>query len=948
MSDPITSLHYSPNANIVNGQYVPASDGFNLADVSSVDDLNSLPAGVEGLVWLGMTGGATASFQSVVSQFIGNPKLYGFYLADEPDPSLVSAANLKAESDWIHANVPGAKTFIVLLNEGTPTQPSYVNTYNSANTDIDLFGLDPYPVRPQFTGGVNYSVIPDAVSAAEATGITLSQIVPVYQAFGGGQYTSYTMPTASQEQQLLSTWGSIVPSPAFDYAYSWGVQQGDMSLSGSTALQQVFAVHNALTSTAPAAPTIADASDVNGTINAANDTAAQALTGTAGANDTINVYLNGATTAAYTTQANASGSWSQTIGVLANGAYSYTATATDAAGNVSAPSSPLAFTVATTGPSAPTIADASDVNGTVNAANDTASQALTGTAGANDTINVYLNGAAVFTTQANASGNWSQTIGVLANGAYSYTATATDAAGNVSAPSSPLAFTVATTGPSAPTIADAAVVNGTVNAANDTAAQALAGTAGANDTINVYLNGATTAAYTTQASASGNWSQTIGVLPSGSYSYTATATDAAGNISAPSSPLAFTVNTSAPSAPTISDASVVNGYVNAANDTPSQALSGTAGANATIKIYLNGATTAVYTTQANAGGSWSQTIGVLANGTYSYTATATDAAGNVSAPGSPLAFTVDVTAPTIAISAIASNNIINATKAAQGFAISGTTSGAENGQIVTVNIVNSANTIVDAYTVADNNNAWSVPVTSAQATALADGSYTVTAIVSDKAGNPASTASHALTVDEDKLPEAPALTIGNTSLTVQAGGSVALGITATPVDTDDRLSVKISGVPSYESITAPTGDTVTKQQQSNGIYTWTITESTSKAGTAITGLSLTSHYRGTGHPVATLTVTASDITTGETATSASQTLAVTDPPATPMAEFASPGARPLASSMPSPAYATLAALFAQHLAAWSGSDALGMSQMAWTAPPQLDLDTGSFLTRPHS
>jgi Bacterial Ig-like domain len=851
MSDPITSLHYSPNANIVNGQYVPASDGFNLADVSSVADLNSLPAGVEGLVWLGMTGGATASFQSVVSQFIGNPKLYGFYLADEPDPSLVSAANLKAESDWIHANVPGAKTFIVLLNEGTPTQPSYVNTYNSANTDIDLFGLDPYPVRPQFTGGVNYSVIPDAVSAAEATGITLSQIVPVYQAFGGGQYTSYTMPTASQEQQLLSTWGSIVPSPAFDYAYSWGVQQGDMSLSGSTALQQVFAVHNALTSTAPAAPTIADASDVNGTVNAANDTAAQALTGTAGANDTINVYLNGATTAAYTTQANASGSWSQTIGVLANGAYSYTATATDAAGNVSAPSSPLAFTVATTGPSAPTIADA-------------------------------------------------------------------------------------------------AVVNGTVNAANDTAAQALAGTAGANDTINVYLNGATTAAYTTQASASGNWSQTIGVLPSGSYSYTATATDAAGNISAPSSPLAFTVNTSAPSAPTISDASVVNGYVNAANDTPSQALSGTAGANATIKIYLNGATTAAYTTQANAGGSWSQTIGVLANGTYSYTATATDAAGNVSAPGSPLAFTVDVTAPTIAISAIASNNIINATKAAQGFAIGGTTTGTENGQIVTVDIVNSANTIVDTYTVADNSNAWSASVTSAQASALADGSYTVTANVSDKAGNPASTASHALTVDEDKLPEAPALTIGNTSLTVQAGGSVALGITATPVDTDDRLSVKISGVPSYESITAPTGDTVTKQQQSNGIYTWTITESTSKAGTAITGLSLTSHYRGTGHPVATLTVTASDITTGETATSASQTLAVTDPPATPMAEFASPGARPLASSMPSPAYATLAALFAQHLAAWSGSDALGMSQMAWTAPPQLDLDTGSFLTRPHS
>jgi hypothetical protein len=300
---------------------------------------------------------------------------------------------------------------------------------------------------------------------------------------------------------------------------------------------------------------------------------------------------------------------------------------------------------------------------------------------------------------------------------------------------------------------------------------------------------------------------------------------------------------------------------------------------------------------------------------------------------------IDTTAPTIAISTIASNNIINATKAAQGFAISGTTTGAENGQIVTVNIVNSTNTIVDTYTVADNNNSWSVSVTSAQAGALADGSYTVTANVSDKAGGPAPTATHALTVDEDKLPEVPALTIGNTSLTVQAGGSVALGITATPVDTDDRLSVKISGVPSYETITAPTGYSVTRQLQSNGTYTWTITESTSKTGTAITGLSLTSHYTGTGHPVANLTVTASNIASGETATSSSKTLAVTDPPAAPMAEFTSPGGGPLASSMPSSAYATLAALFAQHIAAGSGSDALGMSRMAWTAPPQL---TGAF------
>jgi len=52
ISDPITNLHCAPNGNIVNGQYAPGADGFNLADVSSVSALNALPAGVKRLVWL--------------------------------------------------------------------------------------------------------------------------------------------------------------------------------------------------------------------------------------------------------------------------------------------------------------------------------------------------------------------------------------------------------------------------------------------------------------------------------------------------------------------------------------------------------------------------------------------------------------------------------------------------------------------------------------------------------------------------------------------------------------------------------------------------------------------------------------------------------------------------------------------------------------------------------
>jgi hypothetical protein len=322
---------------------------------------------------------------------------------------------------------------------------------------------------------------------------------------------------------------------------------------------------------------------------------------------------------------------------------------------------------------------------------------------------------------------------------------------------------------------------------------------------------------------------------------------------------------------------------------------------------------------------------------------------------------VDTTPPTIAINTIASNNIINAAKASTGFTVSGTTTGTENGQAVTVNILNSANSVVDSYATTDQNNAWSVRVTSAQATALADGSYTVTANVADKAGNPAPQASHALTVDEEKVAEPPTLAIASTSLTVLAGGSVSLGITATPVDPDDRVSVKITGLPSYERITAPSGDNVSRQLQSNGTYTWTITETASTTGKPLTGLTLSSSYTGTGHPVASLTVTASNTTSGETATSASRTLSVTDPPAIAssppqpasptipniaMPDFRLLDQAPSGGPAPSP-YATLAALLDQYMAARSCGNAAGACQTSWMAPQQAWLGDREFLARPH-
>jgi hypothetical protein len=517
------------------------------------------------------------------------------------------------------------------------------------------------------------------------------------------------------------------------------------------------------------------------------------------------------------------------------------------------------------------------------------------------------------------------------------------------------------------------------------------GTAGTTVTV---FDG-TIAAGTATVQADGSWSTSV-TLTNGTNTLTAQDTDPAGN-SGVSSPVTYTLNPTAPTVSSIvtSGTGITNGNgdlnaskaitltvnfsapvtVNTAGGSPTLALSDSGTAAYVGGSGTSSALTFSYTVAAGQNTPDLVVSSFNLNGATIQDATTNNANLSGATNYNPAGILqIDTTPPTIAINTIASNNIINAAKASSGFTIGGTTAGAENGQVVTVNILNSANSVVDSYATTDQSNAWSVRVTSAQATALADGSYTVTANVADKAGNPSPQASHALTVDEEKVPEPPTLTIASTSLTVLAGGSVSLGITATPVDPDDRVSVKINGVPSYERITAPSGDNVSRQLQSNGTYNWTITESASTAGKPLTGLTLSSSYTGTGHPVAPLTVTASNTTSGETANSASQTLTVTDPPAataggssivvtnppaitasppqsilatTPaiaIPDFGSHGGAPPAGLAPL-GYTTLAGLLDQYMAAGSRQDAPGV--MSWTASQQAWLGgEKEFLTRP--
>ena len=177
---------------------------------------------------------------------------------DDPDPrsrlvgwrisATCTAENLKAESDWIHTNIPGAKTFITLMNLSSSRRPSFDNTYNPANSHVDLYGIDPYPCRTELHG-CDYDMINRYVSAALSWGVPRESIVPVYQTFGGGDWDDgdggrYVLPTASEQRQILSRWGTLIATPVFDFAYSWGSQKRDVALEGAPDLQEVFSIHN--------------------------------------------------------------------------------------------------------------------------------------------------------------------------------------------------------------------------------------------------------------------------------------------------------------------------------------------------------------------------------------------------------------------------------------------------------------------------------------------------------------------------------------------------------------------------------------------------------------------------------------------------------------------------------------------------------------------------------
>lgn len=587
-----------------------------------------------------------------------------------------------------------AGSTIYIMNNGTQLGTTTVDVNGNwsftPTTPLDdgSYSLRAYATDAAGNASANSSVFAFTVDTA-GPGVpvvtsVIDDVAPITGTLTSGNSTNDARPTFNGTGDVGSTVHVIVDGNEIGTAVvnaqgSWTFTPGTDLIDGPHAItfNATDAAGNVGTATAPfnltvdtgvpSAPVISAAADNVGSIQTpltsgqSTDDTTPTLSGTATANATVTIYENGQPVG--TALADGTGAWSFTPSTpLAAGSHTWTATVTDAAGNISPASPGFTLVVDSTAPTAPVISQAIDDVGSITGpitsgqTTDDTVPRLVGTSEPFATVNIYEGTTLVGTGTADGSGSWSILLNTtLTEGAHSFTAQATDAAGNTSASSASFSLTIDTAPPALPVLtsilddvgnAATPVANGGIT--ND-AQPTLSGTAEAGSTVKIFDNGVQIGSV---IATGGAWSYTPSpALGNGPHTLTFTATDATGNASAPTAGYTINVDTLAPAAPVISsvidDVGSVIGPVTGTNPTNDTrpALSGTAEANATVRIYDG--ITLVGTVTADGNGNWTlPETTTLTQGTHNFTATATDAAGNTSPASAVTTIIVDLTAPT--------------------------------------------------------------------------------------------------------------------------------------------------------------------------------------------------------------------------------------------------------------------------------------------------------------
>ncbi|KZQ42096.1 type 1 secretion target domain-containng protein [Enterobacter cloacae subsp. dissolvens] len=696
--------------------------GLRVDTVAGDDVINSIEHG-QNLIVTGSSDGLAAGTTLTVTL---NGKTYAAsVLADGTWSAAIPAADVGA--------LAAGTVTVTVAGQSTAGNPVSIN--HDVNVDLAAVAVS-----------INVIATDDVINAAEkgadlvlsgsTSNVEENQTVTI--TFGGKSYTA----TVDAD----GNWTATVPSA--DLA---GLKDGDASVQvsvtnahgNSASAGREYSVD----ATAPGVTidTVAGDNVINGSEASSGVTVSGTTTAEAG--QTVTVTLGGNS---YTAQVQPDGTWSVNVpsadlSALADNDYTVQVSVSDAAGNPG--SAGKAITLDTTPPTVSFNVVAGD--NVINSVEHGQAQIVSGTAtGASVGDKVVITiGSNQYTTTVDASGNWSvgvpaSVISALTDGTVTLSATITDSAGNSSTQTHDVVVNTASVALTVNTVSDDDVINaaeaGSSLVINGSSAQFASGTQ-----VTVTLNGKS---YTASIQSDGSWSTTVpaadvGALADGArYQVSVSAQDSAGNSA--SATHSISVDTTAPvvSIATLSGDDVLN----AAEAQQPLTVYGSSSAEAgqSVTVTLGGKS---YTATVANDGTWTLDVpaadlAALNQGALTVTASVNDKAGNSGQTTHTL--TVDTVAPTVTISTVADDDIVNNAEQLAGQTIRGTTT-AEQGQTVTVSFNGHS---YQATVAADGS--WSVFVPGRDFLGLSDGDYTITAAVSDKAGNPGS-ATHDVTLNGD-------------------------------------------------------------------------------------------------------------------------------------------------------------------------------------------------------
>ncbi|SDH82185.1 Ig-like domain-containing protein [Pseudomonas panipatensis] len=768
-------------------------------DFTLVDTSVPLPAPVIGMVLddHGSVSGPLASGDVTDDQSlsVSGTGLVGNTVVLYVDGQPAATAQVDGNGNW-QAELPiagdGAKEITAKLQDGA-------GRLSPASTPLDVTLDTTAPAKPSDVVATD-DVGP--VTGPIANGGTTDDTTPTLSGKGepGG------VATISDDGTVLGTalvdgngnWSFTPDQPLADGPHSLSVTVSDRAGNtgpASDALQ--FNVESVL-------PTvnIAVARDAVGSItgdvldNGATDDKRPTLIGTATANGLVTVHEGAVVLGSV--QADANGDWSLRLPQdQSDGAHTYTATVTNAAGKTA--SDDFTLTVDSQAPARPSIGEVLDDVGAIQgplsagaATDDTRPTVQGHDAEPNSLVTVYDNGAPIGSVQADNNGVWSLDLPTLADGPHSLSVTATDAVGNVSQPSAPFAFDVDTVPPQQTVIDrievidDVGPVTGVIadGGKTDDAQPEIRGHVQGSDASSVQVFDGTTLLGTALIDANGNWSLVSPVLASGAHQIEARPLDVAGNPGAMTTPIAFELvdapTMPLPSAPSIAelldDHGSVTGPLHSGERTDDSSLtvSGTADANTTVVLFVNGQAAA--SVAVDASGTWQTELPLSGDGDKAITAKAQDAYGRQGPASNELDVTLDTTAPAKPGPVLATDDVGPVTgPIANGSTTDDTTptlSGkGEPGGVATI----SDDGTVLGTALVDGNGDWSFTPDQP----LADGPHSISATVSDVAGN-TSPASDALQFGVQGVPPMVSITAARDAVGSITGDVLDNGVT------DDR------------------------------------------------------------------------------------------------------------------------------------------------------------------